>query len=528
MARLPRYQESGLISADVPRFDFANVREQNIASQGLMQSLDRLAQFAFGKAREEKEQRNQLVGIQMRSEYELEIQSELSKISDEIDRDEITDPIVASDRIKALTTYVNDLANTSPQQATALMGSVTAGGKAILGKLSDKAAANYAVELDQRVAKAVRDTSKNLQDVYMLYGKGQINAEEVLQYEVGIQSVVEGTARQSVKAREKYLGEKGEFVKAKRLARSAAMTNYLAGTDFAADEISALSKINSNDFGVMSELAVTFTPEEIKEVKEDVIKRFVENSEAMKRQQAQRRAAKDLEFVDSYKIYVDPKSSSDQRAQARTRMMQSADTAEEVDRVINGPKATTDPLLFSQLRDRVYRNQITDIRQLWNYSNVLTKEDMSRLQTEFMSADKEILGRIRGDIRRWAGVPENITNIFNPKAGEFVREQAVNDAFDRLVAQERKKRENLPSEKITPIDYEALKDRALADFEKTNRADDKRNQARAKLDGYTEEKRLKNRIDQNTSIEDLRRTRKFSPQELEDIKSAQDALRSQR
>ena len=52
MAELPRYQPTGYLPADVPRLDFANLKESVAMTQGINASLDRLANFAFKEAEE--------------------------------------------------------------------------------------------------------------------------------------------------------------------------------------------------------------------------------------------------------------------------------------------------------------------------------------------------------------------------------------------------------------------------------------------------------------------------------------------
>lgn len=54
MAELPKYQSSGVMFADVPSLDFANVRESFKTSQSLSASLDRLSEFAGKKALEQR------------------------------------------------------------------------------------------------------------------------------------------------------------------------------------------------------------------------------------------------------------------------------------------------------------------------------------------------------------------------------------------------------------------------------------------------------------------------------------------
>ena len=59
MAELPRYQPTGYLPADVPRLDFANLKESVAMTQGINSALDRLAGFAFKEA-EEKARREGL------------------------------------------------------------------------------------------------------------------------------------------------------------------------------------------------------------------------------------------------------------------------------------------------------------------------------------------------------------------------------------------------------------------------------------------------------------------------------------
>lgn len=54
MAELPKYQSSGVMFADVPSLDFANVREAFKSSQTMANSLDRLSEFAGKKALEQR------------------------------------------------------------------------------------------------------------------------------------------------------------------------------------------------------------------------------------------------------------------------------------------------------------------------------------------------------------------------------------------------------------------------------------------------------------------------------------------
>ena len=66
MAELPRYQPTGYLPADVPRLDFANIKESVAMTQGINASLDRLANFAFKEAEERAEREGLKFGVENR------------------------------------------------------------------------------------------------------------------------------------------------------------------------------------------------------------------------------------------------------------------------------------------------------------------------------------------------------------------------------------------------------------------------------------------------------------------------------
>lgn len=56
MAGLPKYQQTGRVTPDMPQLDFANVKEAFRASQTMTKGLDKLANFAFGEMGKQAEQ----------------------------------------------------------------------------------------------------------------------------------------------------------------------------------------------------------------------------------------------------------------------------------------------------------------------------------------------------------------------------------------------------------------------------------------------------------------------------------------
>jgi hypothetical protein len=251
MARLQRFQESGLISADVPRLDFANLREGAKGFASLSENLDKISSFAFGKVKEEEKEKNRLLGIQLRADSELEIQKVLDNLSGMVDRNELTYE-QAQNEVKAMQGFARGLAEVDMEQASGLMRSISTSGNALLRKVSEVETARYAADIDVKSADLVRSLGKNLQDVWGLYRNGQMTEDEVVQYEAGARGVMAGMAGQSKDTVKRYLDADGAFEKARLAARNNTMVTYFNTPEFSARPSDALTKLRAGDAGVFS------------------------------------------------------------------------------------------------------------------------------------------------------------------------------------------------------------------------------------------------------------------------------------
>lgn len=250
MARIPRFQESGLISADVPRLDFANLREESKGYAAISENLDKISQFAFGKVKEEEKEKNRILGIQLRADTELEVQKVLDNLSGMVDRNELTYE-QAQNEIKAMQGFARGLAEVDVEQASGLMRSISTSGNALLRKVSEVETAKYAADIDVKSAEAVRVLSKNLQDIWGLYRNGQMTEQEVVEREAGARGIMTGIAV-SKDAVKKYLDADGAFEKARLAARNNTMVTYFNTPEFAARPSEALTKLRAGDAGVFS------------------------------------------------------------------------------------------------------------------------------------------------------------------------------------------------------------------------------------------------------------------------------------
>jgi len=160
MAELPKYQQTGRVTPDMPQLDFANVREAFSASQMMTSGLDRLSQFAFdkmGKQAEEDAIKNAILqpltleqiqqanqrgesvsdllnqvggggiyqdtyrkiqGKQLRSELEITAQQALSSIQSQVTLGQINDVNVISSKFDSIVSgFSKPLEELSPEEA---------------------------------------------------------------------------------------------------------------------------------------------------------------------------------------------------------------------------------------------------------------------------------------------------------------------------------------------------------------------------------------------------------------------------
>jgi hypothetical protein len=422
--------------------------------------------------------------------------------------------------------FARGLAEVDIEQASGLMRSISTSGNILLRKVSEIETTKYVADIDVKAAQAVRSLERNLETAYSLFATNQITPEEMVQYEAGARGIVTYIASQSKDAVKKYLDSDGEFEKARIAARTSAFARYLSSPEFASDEVTALNKISNNDFGAMGILASDLTPSEIFGIKKAVASQFTERSQALDRAEKQRKAGNNMLLTELYRAYVDPSTPFETKNQIRQEMFKAADTTEEIDRITNLPSTASDPLLFSNLREMIYRNQITDIKQIQKYSSVLSSSQLDQLQTQFMAADKTIEAKVIKDINRYAGVPDSQMSIFNPRDAAFVKRESVLGIYNDLVEKERNARKNLPAEKITPINYEDLKQKAIDQYDSVQKRNSRKSEAQTWLENLSSEKRLKTNITESTSVDDLRRTKKFDENELNQIQEKINIIKS--
>jgi len=167
MAGLPKYQQTGRVTPDMPQLDFANVKEAFRTSQAMTKGLDKISSFAFekmGKQAEEDAIKNAIIqpltleqiqqanqrgesvsdllnqvgggeiyqdtyrkiqGKQLRSELEITAQQALSSIQSQVTLGQINDVNVISSKFDSIVSgFSKPLAELSPEEAVSFKQSM--------------------------------------------------------------------------------------------------------------------------------------------------------------------------------------------------------------------------------------------------------------------------------------------------------------------------------------------------------------------------------------------------------------------
>lgn len=296
MAQLPRYQETGLVSGDIPRLDFANLREQSNVYQGIGNALDRISQFALGEAKKETDRANKLTAIQVRSELEGVVQKRMAELTVQVETGQLADYNKIQTEIQALSGLANELVPYDIEQANGLLSSVRTSGKALLAKSSDIIVKNYQAGLRVQVNDLTTSLERTLQTAY-----------EVSQDPAEL-DMVKNNARGKVFALSMQAGNAEDamksFDKAAIRARDSVLVKYFTSAEFgAASTYDAVEKIRRNEAGKYLAVWDGMPPEQKDAVIKTIYDEQARKAQALQNEQSAKKnlaLAKDTETWDAY------------------------------------------------------------------------------------------------------------------------------------------------------------------------------------------------------------------------------------
>lgn len=251
MARVPRYQESGVVSGDVPAISTANLAAQVSMQQGIGASLDRLSQFAFGEAKERADQQNRILGIQMRADLEAEVAKELELIDRDVTTGKLADFGQIQSRVKSLQGYASELYKVDVNQAAGLMNSITQSGKALLNKSNKLLTDVYGTERDRVTDQAIKSNQVALSNAWQTIQ----DPKELKAFQDRLRNTISGIAYNNPSSYNKYMAPGGEYDKMATNARNSAMAEYFTSPEFSPSGTGTemILKLNANNAGKYAE-----------------------------------------------------------------------------------------------------------------------------------------------------------------------------------------------------------------------------------------------------------------------------------
>lgn len=340
MARLPRYQESGLVSGDIPRLDFANLREESNVMQGIGNALDRVSQFAFGEAKKETDRVNKLTAIQVRSQLEGIVQKRMAELTVAVETNQVQSYSQIQSEIQALSGLSDELVNLDIDQANGLMSSIRTSGKALLAKSSDIMVKNYQAALGVQVKDGISNAELNLQTVLEV----DQNPDN---FNAAAGQLREGVFRVAAQA---GMAEKAmdDFSIAVDRARTSVISKYLLSSEFATKPSEALAKLNSNDAGKYSQIWARLDDKKREQITSRILK---QSADLYSQQEREKKLAEDAAKAQGLDIRQDLYTNKISPQVAVKRLRAIGDIGrEEMKDLLTGDGVRSDPELFSRFK----------------------------------------------------------------------------------------------------------------------------------------------------------------------------------
>lgn len=472
MATLPLYQPTGYLPADVPRLDYANLKEQAAQLNTITSALDRVSTFAFKKAGEEAERagmqwaaENQptaeqvlaaqeqgksiqelfaqpgtifgdaarkIQAGQLRAELEVAGRKKLADLSALIQSGSYNLADIQKEITGLTNGYSKAIAALSPEESLRFRASMGTAGNAVYTKATDRAAQIYSEGIkssaDDLIATSptiIADTFASESDPKMILDR--INVESARVFDIA--------AKTNDPA---FVKEKMDDFR-RQLLNS--IVDYAVSPDFAQTPSLGLKRIMNNDFGKLSEVSKIVN-------KDKLLKSFMDRTGEIaitwKRTSELNMSAK-IDEVNDIKdqMYSDQISGS----VAYSRIKSLGVTLPDAERksMLDGDNAGANAMMYGQfesLADRqiVGENYFDDLANAkvisWKQANTLKK---------IVRNDNPEMSRARQLIQNTLGIPDLTVQGFG------MEKQTVANLNARLLQAQTTAKAN--GEAFNPMDF---------------------------------------------------------------------------
>lgn len=401
MAELPRYQQTGRVFADLPQFDFANVREAFKSSQSLTSALDRVTDFANKSAAKTAERKaeqfsvdnpltleqvqeaaksgitpedlvaasgggqiwqdtvRKLQGEQLRTQLEVLGKQALLDLQTQVDTNQITNMNDVRAKQESIVNGLRKTLNFSPDSVMrfdATMGTVAS---SLYKEAQNKLVKDYKLSQQSQGIANLNNSVKAFQALI----KHQDVTDPTMIRDIEF-ALADQLERQSAEGGADFaLSQRTEFVKKMEEAKISLLTQIGLSTDFAKDEYEAMLKIRNNDFGNKTVIYDSFNEDDKAKVRNAVSSAWtkLEQSKALKQKEEKDLADK------TFRNNVIAKTSRGKSGKLNdydNAFLNGALSFSEWKTANNPEGSMGDPLLISQIETKISRGIITNITQL--------------------------------------------------------------------------------------------------------------------------------------------------------------------
>jgi hypothetical protein len=533
MAELPRYQPTGYLPADVPRLDFANLKESVAMTQGISAALDRLSNFAFKEAAETAQREGAQYGVenaptmeqvlkaqeagqtpqelfakpgtyfgdaarkvqaqQVRIDFEAKARQNLDAVSAAIDSGAF-DLNKIQTEIKAITTkngsYRKVLASVDADEALKFSASITSAGNAVYKKATDQYLKLVGMQNEKLVTDSLNSYSTMIADVLKAEQDPTMLAERIKAEENSAIKLIERSTRP-------------EFVKQKRDELQDKIYSNIVDhlIDSSPNATQALLKLQKGDVGNLSELYKGLDKDKLGAM---FLKRATEKASALT-------AAKNIEKVGNEEMvnnllidYYNPAISATQKREIGLKIVKSKVLSiDQVEKFLN-PSPDGDSAVFSNISLQVKTGVITDLNDLRKISarSGISGKQLADLSKQLIDRTEKDEGQAAAIIRRNAGLPDVSVGKNKANAYAFAKETKITEYYN-----EAKKAQLLDTGSFDPKSVASV---AIQRYENEDKANIVKNNARTNISNVVKTLVSKQKvkegfvIDESTSLDDLR------------------------
>jgi len=290
MADLPKYQPTGMLLADIPRVDFANLKENLRATQSLEQSLSRISEFAFKQAGEQAKREGaqyaienpltaeqvqkaisegkkpselisqpgtifgesvrSIQAMQLRVELEGRTRNKLAEIASDVDSGRITNFDEIKFAINApIDGFARVISGIDPEEAVRFKAAMTSAGSTVF-----KGAYDHLIKMEGAARKTTVSSSQ--ESTYSILSKiysTETNLD-VIEQKIGIERARTFAAARSTNDAEFINKIMNAFEAQVSKRKIDAVSAYVASTEFSADPQAAVKRLDRNDADKMTNI----------------------------------------------------------------------------------------------------------------------------------------------------------------------------------------------------------------------------------------------------------------------------------